>query len=242
MDFTKAEFLVSYGLSSQIPENEKTEIAFAGRSNVGKSSTINKVFNRKSLARVSCVPGKTATINFYKADYINFVDLPGYGYAKVAKSEMQRWSELIEGYFNQDRNLQLVVQLIDMRHKPSKLDLQMIDFLIEREVPFIIAMTKSDKLNKSQTAERMGNIRAEIPYGDDITIIPFSSVTGEGVDEVRAIITQVAQDAATAAILIEEYELDQIQDDELGQIPNDKLDQNQDDAQDEAEEDTDNVY
>lgn len=200
MDFTKAEFLVSYGLSKQIPENEKTEIAFAGRSNVGKSSAINKIFNRKSLARVSCVPGKTATINFYKADYINFVDLPGYGYAKVAKSEMKRWSELIEGYFNQDRNLQLVVQLIDMRHKPSALDLQMIDFLIEREIPFIIIMTKCDKLNKTQTAQRLASIRTEIPYGEDITIIPFSSETGEGVDQVKGIITQVAQEAENAIV------------------------------------------
>ncbi len=206
MDFTKAEFSVSYGLSKQIPENDKIEIAFAGRSNVGKSSAINKIFNRKSLARVSCVPGKTATINFYKADYINFVDLPGYGYAKVAKSEMQRWSELIEGYFNQDRNLQLVIQLVDMRHKPSKLDLQMIGFLIEREIPFIIVMTKSDKLNKTQTAQRMGSIRSEIPYGDEITIIPFSSETGEGVEEVKEIITQVAVEATNADLMQEDDE------------------------------------
>lgn len=214
MDFTKAEFLVSYGLSKQIPENEKTEIAFAGRSNVGKSSAINKIFNRKSLARVSCVPGKTATINFYKADYINFVDLPGYGYAKVAKSEMKRWSELIEGYFNQDRNLQLVVQLIDMRHKPSALDLQMIDFLIEREIPFIIIMTKCDKLNKTQTAQRLASIRTEIPYGEDITIIPFSSETGEGVDQVKEIITQVAQEAENAIVEDEDEDETETQEEE----------------------------
>lgn len=192
MNFNKPQFLASYGLSSQIPKSNKIEIAFSGRSNVGKSSTINKVFNRKSLARVSCVPGKTATINFYDVDNIHFVDLPGYGYAKVAKTELKRWSELIEGYFNQDRNLELVIQLIDMRHKPSKLDINMINYLIHREIPFIIVMTKSDKLNKTQTKERLENIRSEIPYGDEITIIPFSSENGEGVDEVRDIISELS--------------------------------------------------
>lgn len=206
MDFTKAEFLTSYGLSSQIPASDKFEIAFAGRSNVGKSSTINKLFNRKSLARVSCVPGKTATINFYNADNNHFVDLPGYGYAKVAKTEMKRWSELIEGYFAQDRNLELVVSLMDMRHKPSSLDIDMVEFLVEHSIPFIVVLTKSDKLNKTQTGERMGKIRDELPYGEDITIVPFSSETGEGVDTVRGIINQVIDDAVAAQALDEEME------------------------------------
>ncbi len=192
MNFNNAEFITSYGLSSQLPDSDLAEIAFAGRSNVGKSSAINKIFNRKNLARVSSVPGKTATINFYKADTIRFVDLPGYGYAKVAKSEQWRWSELIEGYFAQDRNLQLVIQLIDMRHPASELDVQMVEFLIEKELPFLVLLTKSDKLNKKETAERMEKIRREIPCGDQITILPFSSENGSGVEEIRRIIEEIA--------------------------------------------------
>ncbi|WMJ23584.1 ribosome biogenesis GTP-binding protein YihA/YsxC [Paludicola sp. MB14-C6] len=196
MNFNKAKFVISYGLSKQIPESETIEIAFAGRSNVGKSSAINKIFNRKNLARVSCVPGKTATINFYSVgDEVNFVDLPGYGYAKVSKSEKYRWSELIEGYFNQDRNIGLVIQLVDMRHPATALDIHMMEYMIEREIPFIVVLTKSDKLNKTQTQNRLDLIRSEIPYGDQITIIPFSSETGEGVEQVKRIIEEVVDES-----------------------------------------------
>lgn len=195
VNFSKAEFMSSYGLSSQIPQGNELEIAFAGRSNVGKSSTLNKLFGRKSLARVSSVPGKTATINFYKVDNVRFVDLPGYGFAKVAKSEMKRWSELIDGYFAQQRPLGLVVSLIDMRHAPSALDLQMIEFLRHNEFPFIIVMTKSDKLNKTQTAARLEAIKKEIPDSEGIFIMPFSSETGQGVDELRGIIENVIRAA-----------------------------------------------
>lgn len=196
LNLNKAEFLVSYGLATQIPKPQNTDIqiAFSGRSNVGKSSTINKLFNRKSLARVSSVPGKTATINFYGLEDdpdIHFVDLPGYGYAKASKSEIKRWSKLIDGYFDKASNLELVIALIDMRHKPSVLDVQMIDFLIESEFNFIVVMTKSDKLNKREYNERMENIRNELPYGDQIKIIPFSSVNNEGVEEVLDIIDEL---------------------------------------------------
>lgn len=198
MDFSKAEFVTSFGLVSQLPESDKIEIAFAGRSNVGKSSTINKLFGRKKLARVSSVPGKTATINFYKlGEKVNFVDLPGYGFAKVAKSEMQRWSELIDGYFEQERNLRLVVSLIDMRRAPSDLDMQMINFLEQTGIPFIVVMTKSDKLNKSQTQERLSKISSELISGglknNTLTILPFSSETGEGVESLREIIETVIE-------------------------------------------------
>ena len=130
MNFNKAEFYASYGQYKQIPPAEKVEIAFAGRSNVGKSSLINKIFNRKSLARVSSVPGKTATINFYKIDDCFMVDLPGYGYAKIAKSDKLRWSSLIEGYLMSDRDIALVFQLIDIRHAPSADDIHMINFMV----------------------------------------------------------------------------------------------------------------
>ena len=198
MNYNRAQFLCSYGISSQIPPSDRIEIAFAGRSNVGKSTAINKIFSRKNLARVSAVPGKTATINFYGVENIHFVDLPGYGYAKVAKTEKHRWSELIEGYFAQDRNLYLVMQLVDMRHPATALDVQMVDFLITNEIPFIVLLTKSDKLNKTQRTERLRLIREELPCGDQLTIIPFSGETGEGVDEVHAIIEEIALQECTS--------------------------------------------
>ena len=199
MNYHRAQFLCAYGISSQLPPSDRIEIAFAGRSNVGKSTAINKIFSRKNLARVSAVPGKTATINFYGVENIHFVDLPGYGYAKVAKSEKHRWSELIEGYFAQDRNLQLVMQLVDMRHPASALDVQMVEFLIAHELPFIVLLTKSDKLNQTKRKERLVRIREELPCGDQLTIIPFSGENGEGVDEVHAIIEEIAAAEETDA-------------------------------------------
>ncbi|MGN0579372.1 MAG: ribosome biogenesis GTP-binding protein YihA/YsxC [Ruminococcus sp.] len=195
MNYNKAEFTASYGKFSQIPPPERIEIAFAGRSNVGKSTLINKLFNRKNLARVSSVPGKTATINFYGLENIYFVDLPGYGYAKVAKSEKQRWSELIEGYLNSDRDLRLVFMLVDMRHAPTADDIHMINYLIDEELPFVIVLTKADKLKKTEREKRMAAFENEIPYFDKIHIIPFSSQTFEGVEELRAIIEEIAEDS-----------------------------------------------
>lgn len=193
MIFPNAQFVASYGTFNQLPKPQKPEIAFAGRSNVGKSSLINKIFGRKNLARVSSVPGKTATVNFYSLDNLFFVDLPGYGYAKVGKSEKDRWSELIGGYFaDPDRDIILVMSLIDMRHAPSKDDVQMINFLIESELPFVVVLTKSDKLNKSERAARLKALEDEIPCFDQITVIPFSSVTGEGVEEIRDIIEDLS--------------------------------------------------
>lgn len=189
LNYNKATFKTAYGISSQLPKSEGVEIAFCGRSNVGKSSCINKLFNRKGLARVSCVPGKTATINFYDVQGVNFVDLPGYGYAKVSKSEKHRWSELIEGYFAQNRNIKLVISLIDMRHPPTELDIQMVEYLIERELPFIVVMTKSDKLNKTETANRLEAIKTELPY-DGLITLPFSGEKGTGVEELRELIEQ----------------------------------------------------
>jgi GTP-binding protein len=170
------------------------EIAFAGRSNVGKSTLINKIFQRKSLARVSAVPGKTATINFYRLDPLTIVDLPGYGYAKVAKSEKERWSGLISGYLGADRDLRLILLLIDMRHAPSKDDLQMIDFLVESELPFLIVLTKADKLNKTERTKRMQAFETEIPYFSQIHVIPFSAVTREGVAEVQGVLEEIASE------------------------------------------------
>ena len=194
MNFNLAKFVAAYGISSQLPPSEKLEIAFAGRSNVGKSTLINKVFNRKNLARVSAVPGKTATINFYQVEDTFFVDLPGYGYAKVAKSEKHRWSELIEGYFNQNRNVALVLLLIDIRHSPSQLDLDMVEYLVETEYPFLIVFTKADKLSRLQKEKRLEGFRTEIPYGEEIRMIPVSSETGEGIEELRSVLEEVSKE------------------------------------------------
>ncbi len=194
MNYSKAEFFASYGKFSQIPPCDRMEIAFAGRSNVGKSTLINKIFNRKNLARVSSVPGKTATINFYGLENIYFADLPGYGYAKVSKSEKERWSELIEGYLNSERDIRLVFSLIDMRHSPTADDINMINYLVETELPFVIILTKADKLKKSEREKRMEAFKTEIPYYDQIHIIPFSSVTFEGVEEIRAIIDEISSE------------------------------------------------
>ncbi len=199
MNFNNVRFLSSYGRLSQIPEPERIEIAFSGHSNVGKSSLINRIFNRKSLAKVSSTPGKTATINFFDFENIYIADLPGYGYAKVSHSEKLRWAELIEGYLSDiKRHLGLVFQLIDMRHSPTKDDILMINFLIESEIPFVIVLTKADKLNKTNRAKRLSAFETEIPYLADITVVEFSAVTGEGVEKIKAIIEDVAQDEFSA--------------------------------------------
>ena len=194
MQFNKAEFAAAYGSFSQIPACSRMEIAFAGRSNVGKSTLINKIFNRKNLARVSAVPGKTATINFYQLERVYFVDLPGYGYAKVAKSEKERWAGLIEGYLNSERDIRLIFLLIDMRHAPSADDLHMIDYLVEAELPFVVILTKADKLKKMARQARMEAFAQEIPYFSELTVILFSSQTFEGVEQVRQIITELAEE------------------------------------------------
>lgn len=194
MNYNNAKFFASYGKYEQIPPPERTEIAFSGRSNVGKSSLINKVLNRKSLARVSAVPGKTATINFYELENIYCVDLPGYGYAKVAKSDKERWNSLIGGYLAADRDLALVFQLIDFRHPPTKDDLMMLNYYIDSEFPFVIVLTKADKLSNNQRKARLEAFKTEIPCFEDITVIQFSAETGEGVEEIRSIIEELAEE------------------------------------------------
>ena len=194
MNYNKVEFEAAFGTLKQIPASDLPEIVFAGRSNVGKSSMLNKIFNRKNLARVSSMPGKTITINFFKVDNIRIVDLPGYGYAKVAKGEKRRWAEMMEGYFQSPRNIQLVVQLVDMRHKPSEDDYIMMRLLRDAELPFIVAATKSDKLNKTQYKERVEGLKNELSeFGDDLVIIPFSSEKGDGVDTLKSYFESIAE-------------------------------------------------
>ncbi|MCH5198624.1 MAG: YihA family ribosome biogenesis GTP-binding protein [Oscillospiraceae bacterium] len=186
MNFNNVAFEASFGTSRQLPPSSLPEIVFAGKSNVGKSSLLNKLFNRKNLARVSSVPGKTTTVNFFKTDDVRFADLPGYGYAKRSKSEIERWSELMDGYFSGGRKILLVVQLLDMRHPPTADDKVMLNFLTETGFPFIAVLTKCDKLKPTER-KRQSEYFANIPELKNAkTVIECSSETGEGMDKLRA--------------------------------------------------------
>lgn len=196
MDFSRTIFEASFFKKDQLKESTCPEIVFSGRSNVGKSSLINKLANRKSLARVSSKPGKTGSINFYRVnDHLRLVDLPGYGYAKVSMQEKARWADLVEGYFNSGRKISLVVQIVDMRHSPTADDLSMINFLCSKGFPFIIVLTKSDKLSKTERENRFASLEADFPFDcfEDINFVIFSSVTGEGVAELGATIESAAK-------------------------------------------------
>ena len=186
MNYNLSEFQASYGLSSQLPESDRPEFVFSGRSNVGKSSLINKLCNRKNLARVSATPGKTATINFYRVDNVYFVDLPGYGYAKVSNAERQRWDDLINSYFEADRHLTILVQLLDSRHAPSADDRQMLEYLRYHRIPFVAALTKGDKLKKSQQAAALAEFESLLAEYDCRKVFLTSAENGQGVEELRS--------------------------------------------------------
>lgn len=193
MNFNNVTFERSFGISSQLPPSTLPEVAFAGRSNVGKSSMLNALFGRKSLAKVSQKPGKTSTINFFATEGARFVDLPGYGYARVAKSEKGRWAELIEGYFNQDRNFALVVSLVDIRHEAQQLDLNMINFLMEAGLPFAVVLTKADKLSRNQQNKQASVLRRQLALPEDVPMLVTSSEKREGFDALRKLITQACE-------------------------------------------------
>lgn len=190
MNYQKSEFIASFGLSSQLPDSDRPEIVFSGRSNVGKSSLINKLCGRKNLARVSSTPGKTATINFYGVDGCYLVDLPGYGYAKVSNAERQRWDELINSYFDADRECAVLVQLVDCRHAPSADDLQMLNYLHFRQIPFIVALTKADKLKKSQFAAVQGQFEADFRKFGCKAVFLTSGESGYGIAELRSFLSE----------------------------------------------------
>lgn len=194
MKLESACFELSAALPTQLPESTLPEVVFSGRSNVGKSSLINKLLGRRALARTSATPGKTATINFYRLDTVRLVDLPGYGYAKVSEQEKRRWGALIEGYFADDRDLRLVLQLLDMRHPPSADDWQMIRFLVDSELPFVLVLTKADKLNRAETAARLQAFSKDFEEYEGLTLLPFSAQTGEGREELLTILRSVTED------------------------------------------------
>ncbi len=184
LKYETARYEASYGTIAQLPKPTTPEVSFVGRSNVGKSSLLNRLLGRKQLARVSSVPGKTANINFFDVDGVKFVDLPGYGYAKVSHTEKQRWADLIGGYFEQERSFNLVISLVDIRHEAQKLDLQMIDFLTEAELPFVVALTKVDKITRNKQNQAAAALRSSFGLAQE-QIIVTSSETGLGIDELR---------------------------------------------------------
>lgn len=182
------------GVTSQIPDNQKMEIAFAGKSNVGKSSLINALMNRKALARTSSQPGKTQTINFYNVnDELYFVDLPGYGYAKVSQTEKEKWGKMIEKYLHNSKVLQAVFLLIDIRHEPSANDKQMYDWIMSNGFHPIIIATKLDKIKRSQLQKQIKLIRQGLGVDSDTIVIPFSSETKQGREEAYELIDNLLE-------------------------------------------------
>ena len=175
------------GITSRLPEHEKPEVAFAGKSNVGKSTLINAMLGRRALARTSSQPGKTRTINFYDVNGVMYaVDLPGYGYAKAPKTEIARWSKMIEEYLQKREELKAIILLIDIRHEPGKNDVMMYEWLKHYGYDIIIAATKSDKLNRSQIPKQLSVIRKTLGLGAEDVLIPFSGEKKTGVDELWA--------------------------------------------------------
>ncbi|WP_286152792.1 ribosome biogenesis GTP-binding protein YihA/YsxC [Sporofaciens musculi] len=172
------------GITSKLPDNTLPEIAFAGKSNVGKSSLINTLMNRKSYARISATPGKTQTINFYNINQeFYLVDLPGYGYAKVSEQEKQKWGRMIEKYLHGSKQLRAVFLLIDIRHDPSANDKMMYDWIVSQGYQPIIIATKLDKIKRSQKDKQVKAVRQGLGLSQGTTVIPFSSVTKQGRDE-----------------------------------------------------------
>ena len=193
MNYNRSEFQASYGLSSQLPESDRPEFVFSGRSNVGKSSVINRLLNRKNFARVGAAPGKTTQINYFKIDNAFYlVDLPGYGYAKVSKAERDRWGKLMESYFADPELMTLGVMIVDSRHKPTADDCTMARWYREAGCPFVVVANKLDKLKKSQVEPNLQVIRETLELGEGDVVIPFSAEKGTGRQElVSAILASV---------------------------------------------------
>ncbi|MDN5832099.1 MAG: ribosome biogenesis GTP-binding protein YihA/YsxC [Lactococcus lactis] len=179
-----AEIVISAVSKKQYPKSALAEVALAGRSNVGKSSFINTLIDRKKLARTSSKPGRTQTINFYLIENkFHFVDLPGYGYAKVSKQERAKWGEMIDEYFANRKQLQAVVSLIDMRHDPSEGDVQMYDFLKYYNFPVIVVATKADKVAKNKREQQISRIKEILDFDENDYFVVFSTVSKEGKEE-----------------------------------------------------------
>lgn len=196
MIIKSAELETVCGVTSTLPVNNLPEVAFAGKSNVGKSSMINKLVNRKKLARTSGQPGKTRTINFYNINKeLYIVDLPGYGYAKVSKTESQKWGPMIENYLHTSDQLRMVFLLIDIRHKPTENDVMMYRWILSNGYSPAIIATKLDKIKRSQKNKQLALIRSTLKVVEGVPIIPFSAETGQGREEIWDLIEKYALDA-----------------------------------------------
>ena len=190
INFNKADFILSATVPSQFVQDGLPQIAFAGRSNVGKSSVINRVVNRRNFARVGASPGKTTQINYFKIDgRLYLVDLPGYGYAKVSKAERDRWGRLMENYFQSAGLIDLGVLIVDARHKPTADDVTMREWFRQSGCPMVVVANKLDKLKKSEIEPNLARIRETLDLGAEDTLVPFSAEKGEGKD---ALITAIA--------------------------------------------------
>jgi GTP-binding protein len=193
MKVVSATFVGSYMRPEQYPRDGRPEFAFVGRSNVGKSTLLNKLLNRKGLAKTSGTPGKTQTVNFFDINgKVYFVDLPGYGYAKVPVSVKNKWGEVMSAYLSARPQLRLVIQLVDARHKPSEKDIEMLALLDEAQVPTLIAATKVDKVKPSEYRRNMQLIKDTLELADDALIVPASGLTGNGVKELWEVIDDLA--------------------------------------------------
>ena len=191
MIIKSAELETVCGVTSKLPDNQMPEFAFVGRSNVGKSSLINKLVNRKALARTSQQPGKTQTINYFRLnDSFYFVDLPGYGYAKVSKELQAKWGKMIERYLLKSKQLKLIFQLVDIRHEPSAGDKQMHDWIAANKLPSIVLVTKADKVSRSQISKQLAMIRKELKLKASDRLIACSKETGIGFDEVWGVMEE----------------------------------------------------
>lgn len=191
MIIKSAELETVCGVTSKLPDNQMPEFAFVGRSNVGKSSLINKLVNRKALARTSQQPGKTQTINYFRLnDSFYFVDLPGYGYAKVSKELQAKWGKMIERYLLKSKQLKLIFQLVDIRHEPSTGDKQMHDWIAANKLPSIVLVTKADKVSRSQISKQLAMIRKELKLKASDRLIACSKETGLGFDEVWGVMEE----------------------------------------------------
>ncbi len=193
MNFNNVEFLISAAAPKDFPGNRLPEIAFAGKSNVGKSSVINRILNRKNFARVGEKPGKTIHVNYFTIDKCcYFVDLPGYGYAKVSQQEKERWGKLMENYFAANR-IDLGVLIVDARHAPTNNDITMANWFMESGCPFIVVANKLDKLKKSEIEPNMARIREDLELPDECQVIPFSAQNGAGRDTLVRIIIDTTE-------------------------------------------------
>ncbi len=192
MIIKSAELETVCGITSILPVNDKPEVAFAGKSNVGKSSLINALMNRKSLARTSAQPGKTQTINFYNINQeLYYVDLPGYGYAKVSETTREKWGKMIEKYLRTSGQLKAVFLLLDIRHEPSRNDKNMYDWIVYQGFYPIIIATKLDKINRSQIQKQVKIIREGLQVTAETRVFPFSAATKQGRDEIWACIEEI---------------------------------------------------